>query len=337
MYNSIFINGNVLKKSTNQDIIATMNDVNHLLNKGNSWVKNTFSNIDTIEISNSNKYSIINNARIVVDLLSSQPETNIISLHGISNSVISNSDKYQILLSNPDKYTKMIRILVSSNYGKTFETSYYDFSEEKFNSVSISNTGKYMLVSKNNGLLHSSNYGKSHDWKSLDFVNSADYVVSPCRFINSKLSSGGQYSVVITDSKTVYVSNDFCQNWVMSLVIDKNENVNHVFISQNGENVAISCDSCIFISNDYGANWRLANVPNKKWIKVISVTSSALLAISVNDLWISDETISTWTKFVDITEVSSDLFGSTIQNGFYSNQLLMLQISNTLYSLKESI
>jgi hypothetical protein len=337
MYNSIFINGNILKKSTNQDIIATINDVNHLLNKKNSWVKTEFSNVNTIEISNSYKYSLINNGIIVVDVLSSNPETNVLSLNGISNGCISNSDKYQVLLSSINDYTQLIKILVSSNYGKTFVTSYYDFSGKQFNDVSISNTGKYILVSKNNELLYSSNYGKSNDWKSIDFVNSAEYVVFPCRFINSKLSSSGQYSIVITNSKSVYFSTDFCNNWIMSLAININENVNHVFISQTGETIAISCDSCIFISNDYGANWRLVNVPNKKWLKVISVTSTVLLAISINDLWISDETTSNWTNFIDITNVSSDLFDSKIQNGFYSNKTLILQISNTLYSLKESI
>jgi hypothetical protein len=342
---SIFINGNLLKKSTNKDVIATINDVNNLLNKGNSWVKTnlSLSNLDKIEISNSNKYTILfnkpNKVTTVTDVLSSHRETITELSTGISNAVISNSNKYQVLLSNPDNYTEMISILLSSDYGKTFLTSYYDFNGQ-FNSVSISNNGQYILVSKNNSLLYSSTYGKSNEWKQIDFINSADFVyIEAFRFINSKLSSNGQYSIVITESysKSVYFSIDYCQSWTLSLDIDKSiNNVNHLFISQTGETIAISCDSCIFISNDYGANWRLATVPNNIWLKVMSVNSNALLAMSVDSLWVSDETTYNWRKHLDITNVTSDP-DSYIQNGFYSNQTLILHISNTLYYLQETI
>lgn len=340
---TIFINGNLLKKSTNKDIIATINDVNRLLNKGNSWVKTNLSNLNNIEISNSNKYAILfnktNKVKIVADILSSQRETITELSTGISNAVISNSNKYQVLLSNSDSYTEMISILVSSDYGKTFLTSYYDFNGQ-FNSVSISNNGQYILVSKNNSLLYSSSYGKSNEWKQIDFINSADFVyIEAFRFINSKLSSNGQYSIVITESysKSVYFSIDYCKSWTLSLDMDKSiNNVNHLFISQTGETMAISCDSCIFISNDCGANWRLANVPNNNWLKVISVNSNTLLAMSLNSLWVSDETMYNWRKYLDITDVMS-VPDSYIQNGFYSNQTLTLHISNALYYLKGTI
>jgi len=140
---------------------------------------------------------------------------------------------------------------------RKFEPNFYVSSrltqnniDVNLSSMALSTSGKYCIISCNNGpIFNSSDYG----------VNFIINLSSPTNatWKTIALSGSGQYGIIATTNSNKYISSDYCINWTLisNSIVPTSSLWTSISISSSGQYCMASSPQGIYKSINYGINW----------------------------------------------------------------------------------
>ena len=351
----INIAGNVLLYSEKKSIIATLDDLHKMTpDKWNihNWCSPVIfpSTIIYNEISSSSKYHTGITHSNIIYVSNDYGATFLIQMLDYSNLgccdiAISNNEQYQVIITNKNSDNCSF-IYVSTDYGMNWDIKYCNINGKKccedqreitMQKVSISETGKYIVICGENTLLYSHNFGE--EWNTVNLNKQFNYLLSNY-FSCVKISTNGQYQTVCSIAGDIYVSTNYGMFWNLVKVGETlqttftflyNYKISH---SYSGQYQIIVHEKFIWYSYNYGASWNkifenlLSN--KTKWINgVLSSDGKYIFVINDNaEIYYSYNLVNP-TQFT---------WHEKIQNIFITNFFIYILTSDTyLYKCPDKL
>lgn len=297
----INIAGNILFYSEKNSVIATLDDLNKISHdkwKINNWCHPIMFPTTIIynEISSSSKYHTGITRTNVIYVSNDYGTTFFIKMLDYSNLgccdiAISNNEQYQVIITNKNSNNCSF-VYISCDYGTNWDIKYCNFKtkdccedrcEITMQKVSISETGKYIVICGINTLLYSQNFGE--EWNIIHLNKQFNCLLSN-NFSYVKISTSGQYQTLASVTGDVYISTNYGMFWNLVKVGEGHGHSCKISHSYSGQYQILVYDTIIWHSYNYGASWNkiFENIlTNKsKWINGV-LSSNGKYIFVIND------------------------------------------------------